>query len=222
MPSCLLETVQGLIERTYAMRRLPRVERFIVGDEGYRRFGLDAAAQSVGAGDADGARTLVRETEAGLRCAIYYPDDVIRRLEAHPPQQGLNEENVEAFATFVEELDHLLLIAERVECQRPVTLFELELHANVTKHLVLARFLVGKRRQLSEQRRRWLARELFEAGEFCDPDPEVRQRYRDAGRWAVRLLGALRPLGSAARVAALRAFHAADTGGKLELIGRLT
>ena len=62
---------------------------------------------------AAGARTLVRETREGLRACIYYPDGMIRRLELFPPQRGLGDENVDAFADLVEELDHLLLLAER-------------------------------------------------------------------------------------------------------------
>ena len=90
-----------------------------------------------------GARTLVRETDEGLRASIYYPDRLIRVLEQHPPQHGLCDANVDAFATLVEELDHFLMIVARARSGRPLTLFELELHANVSKHLVLSRFLAG-------------------------------------------------------------------------------
>ena len=39
LPRSLLEQVQGLLERTYAVAgALPDVGRFVIGDVGYRRF----------------------------------------------------------------------------------------------------------------------------------------------------------------------------------------
>lgn len=216
----LIEIVQGLLERTYRMR--PGVDdpaRFIIGDVGYRRLygagGYGWRASSVGP---DGARTLVRESREGLRVCIYLPDTLIRRLERRPPQHGLCDDNVDPFATLVEELDHLLVIAERSVQDREVSLFELELHANVSKHLVLSRFLAGRRVWLSERRRRWLRHHLFEKFEFTDADAEVRSRYREAARWAVRFLDRLRECRREIRIETLRGFHLASGPGKLRLI----
>lgn len=218
----LLDVVHGLLERTYAMPRdLVEPARFVIGDAGYRRLYGDAAgATRVGSAGGDGARTLVRETTEGIRLAVYYPDAMIRTLEARPPQRGLDDDNVDAFAAFVEELDHLLCIAERWRERREVSLFELELHANVSKRLVLARFLAGSGRPLGERRRAWLRWHLFHKIRFADEDPSVRERYRDARRHAVRFLDGLPALTPAARIERLRRFHRAHAGGKLELIER--
>jgi hypothetical protein len=218
----LLEIVQALLERTYRMRTgLGEVGRFVIGDAGYRRLYrnveiVTSAATSTGCGV--GARTLVRETSEGIRACIYYPDDVIRCLESHPPLKGLGDANVDAFAALVEELDHLLCIAERARDDRPLTLFELELHANVSKHLVLARFLSGSGRPLDERRRVWLRYQLFHKGTIWDVDPATRSRYRDAARWALRLLEALPRLDPGGRIEILRRFHAATAPAKLDLI----
>ncbi len=220
----LAEVVQGLLVRTYRIRvALPELGRFIVGDEGYRiLYGGSDAAEAAAALDAGrGARTLVRETAEGVRLSVYLPDALVRRLEDHPPQRGLREANVDAFATLVEELDHLLCIAERAGEGRPVSLFELELHANVSKYLVLARFLAGPTCPLRPRERAWLGWHLFEKGTYCDRDPEVRVRYREAARWAVRFLRAVEGYAFEERVAALRRFHEASAPRKLELIGAL-
>ena len=198
--------------------------RFVIGDQGYRRLFARPGAQARSADPAaSGARTLVRETPRGpLRAAIYFPDAMIARLEAHPPQRGLGEANVDAFAALVEELDHLLCIAERAQAGRVISLFELELHADVSKALVLARFLAGgSPRPIDVRRRTWLRFHLFHKGEWAGMDEDERQRYRDAARWALRLLDALDRSRPAARLDALRAFHAAPVSGKLELIDRL-
>lgn len=226
MSPTLLDAVRGLLERTYRMESgLPGdLGRFVIGDRGYRElFGVGPAGAIDGpaSGAGSGARTLVRETPEGLRACVYFPDALIGTLERWPPWRGLGVENIDAFATFVEELDHLLVIAERLGQRRPVSLFELELHANVSKHLVATRFLAGAAGRLSAEERLWLRRALFDAGEWSDPDPAVRQRYRDAARWAVRLLEALPLQPTAGRLETLRRFHDASASSKLRLIERL-
>ena len=139
----LLEVLQTLIERTYRMETGVReIERFVVGDRGFRR--LYAAREVVhvveSAGFAD-AQVLVREGGDGVRVNIYYPDALIAALEGRNPLRGLDVSNLDAFAVFVEELDHFLVLAARALEGRAVSLFELELHANVTKYLAARHFL---------------------------------------------------------------------------------
>ncbi len=221
MSASLLELVQGLIVRTYRVRaEMPRIGEFLIGDAGYRRL-YAAGAQVACSPGTRGARTLVRETEGGLRACIYYPDRLIRVLERYPPQHGVHNHNVDAFSTLVEELDHLLLLAERAAARRSVSLFELELHANVTKHLVLSRFLARRAPRLDDSARLWLRRQLFE-GSFCDERPAERRRYEDAVRWAVKFLDALGSFPPADRLQLLRRFHDADATGKLQLATMLS
>ena len=89
----LLQGVQALLERTYGMRTRLDASRFVIGDRGYRR--LLAEVEVASGAPESGARTLVRETEDGLRAAIYFPDRMIARLEAHPPQRGLQDQPAE-------------------------------------------------------------------------------------------------------------------------------
>ena len=122
------------------------------------------------------------------------------------------------FAAFVEEIDHLLLLAERAGTARPLSRFEMELHANVSKYLVLARFLAGRTPRIEARRRAWLRYHLFDKGFYCDDDPGVRSRYRDAARWAGRFLDHLGRFRPAERIRMLREFHRAGADGKLRLI----
>jgi hypothetical protein len=220
----LLESVQSLLERTYRMRAdLGDVGRFVIGDAGYRSlYGAERPVETVGAVAAPpGARTLVRETAGGMRACIYFPDAMILRLESHPPQRGLDDDNVDEFAVLVEELDHLLVLADRAGADRPVSLFELELHAYVSKHLVLSRYLAGASRALDDRRRAWLRYHLFHKGMPDHDDGAVRDRYREAQRWAVRLVEGMTRLRPARRVEVLRRFHEASAAGKLALIRTL-
>ncbi|HEX6853524.1 MAG TPA: hypothetical protein VF139_19160 [Candidatus Polarisedimenticolaceae bacterium] len=214
----LLRVVQGLLERTYGRTTsVGDVARFVIGDAGYRRLYSGAEVRTV-AGDGDqGARTLVRETDDGVRASIYYPDALISILESHPPQHGVGEENVDAFGALVEEVDHLLLIAERVEAHRPFTLLELEFHANVSKELVLARFLAGRRPRLERRERLWLRWHLFHKADWEHHAPEVRSRYHDAARFGLRFLERLEGRSTAERLRTLRRFHASGLDGKLAM-----
>lgn len=218
----LLEVVQALLERTYRMRTgIGEIGSFVIGDAGYRDLYGERIVVGSSLDVVAGARTLVRDDRDGIRVCIYYPDLMIRQLESHPPQHGLREENVDAFAALVEEADHFLCIAERALERRSLTLFELELHANVSKHLVLARFLRGAQPKLDPGRRAWLHWHLFHKAAPSDEDPDVRQRYRDATRFALRFLERLFRQSAAERIAALRRFHAASAGDKLALISEL-
>ena len=220
MRASLLENVQDLLTRTYALEaRLLPIGRYVIGDEGLRRR-YDGEDTAIHAEAGDGARLLLRETPGGVRACIYYPDEMIQLLEGRPPQRGLDGENVDAFAVLVEELDHLLVTAERVHVGRPVSLLELEWHANVSKYLVLARFLAGGSGRLPAERRIWLRRRLFEERTYVHADHGVRGRYRDASRFAVRFLDTLRGEPAAARVVRLRRFHRAPLESKLEMITR--
>ena len=221
-PPTLLENVAGLIQRTYRIRTgLAELGAFVIGDGGYRElYGSRPEPETAGASDGCGARTLIRQTPDGIAARVYFPDALIRRLEAFPPQRGVGQENLNDFATFVEEIDHLLVIAECSLLGRGVSRFELELHANVSKHLVLTRFIAGGQRRLGEAERIWLRRMLFDA-DFTDDDPAVRRRYHEASRWAVKLLERIPALGIEERIATLRRFHNTGTAGKLQLIERL-
>lgn len=215
----LLEVVRRLLERTYRIESgLLDLAPFLIGDMGYRLLYACRPQYRSVADAAAGARTLIRQIGETLHVRVYFPDALIRQLERHPPQQGIGEANVGAFATFVEEIDHLLLVAERVRSDRPVSLFELELHANVSKELVLSRFLAGAAGSLGDAPRHWLRERLF-GGDPCQGhEPGVSARYRDAARWALRLLDALPRRRPVERLETLRTFHDAGFARKLELI----
>ena len=225
MKLSLLEAVRGLLERTYRIRTpVADLGSFVIGDLGYRElYESERAALGIGSAPAAArsAMTLVRETDGGTAVCVYFPDSLIRCLEDFPPQHGIGAENLDAFATFVEEIDHLLVIAERTRQGRPVTQFELELHANVSKYLVLARFLAGSRRSLEAAKRLWLRHRLFDGIRYCDEDTAVRDRYRDAARWAQRLLHGLSSLRRAERIDALRQFHTSSLSEQLRQISHL-
>lgn len=219
MTGSLLEAVCAVLRRTYALEApLQPIGRYVIGDAGLRSFYADGAPEVCSEGG-EGGRLLVRETASGVRACIYFPDAMIRHLEAHPPQSGLDARNVDAFAVLVEEVDHLLVAAERAHAGRGVSLLELELQANVSKELVLGRFLAGRRPRLDPAAKAWLRHHLFHKRAYSDGDARVRARYDDASRFALGFLRRLERTPLRERVAALRRFHREPLSAKLAWIG---
>jgi hypothetical protein len=217
--------LQRLIERTYDLDTgISDLSSFIIGDEGYDRFYASGpVARKVGAADPATAGTLLRTDDDGLRAALYLPDRLVENLERHDPTRSLRDENVDDFATLVEELDHLLTVADRHRSRAEMSLLELELHANVTKELTLALFVARMRgsSRLGEADRGWVRHHLFDKVEYCEEDPELRARYRDAAALAVHYLDHLRGLPAADRPVELRRFHRRSHHEKLAQITRL-
>jgi hypothetical protein len=227
----LLVQLKRLIERTYDLDTgLSDIAPFIIGDEGYERFYAGRpilqkveAGSARGASSAQTARTLLREGDAGLRVALYYPDRLVENLERRDPARCLGDDNVDDFATLVEEIDHLLTIADRHRASASISLLELELHANVTKALTLETFVARMRgaARIASSDRIWVRHHLFDKNEYREEDPEVGARYRDAASLAVRYLDFLRDLPPADRPKELRLFHRRTHHEKLAQISRL-
>jgi len=196
-----LEQIQGLIERTYGLDTgISDVGAFLVGDEGIRRL--------YGQGLRAGARLLVRCAPDGrLFVRLYYPDALVSHLERHHPLRELHSGNVDALVALVEELDHLLLLADRARRGAETSLLDMEVQANVTKALVLAQ-LVGRHlgRPLRFPEKSWARWHALEKGRYVDPDPEVARRYAEARRLARKILDHLDGMEPPARLAWLRRF----------------
>jgi len=218
----LLEQVRGLIERTYDHQTgLGPLAPFVIGDQGYRRLcATRTIVRRVGAAPeaacGDRAQLLLsREAGGSWKAAVYFPDDLIAALETYPPTRGVHVRNVAAFAAFIEEIDHLLLVAARIRGGPELSLLELELHANVTKDLVLRHFLD---RTAGDACAAWVRHHLFVKPTYCDSDPDIRDRYRDAAALALRYLDRLSRLPPQERVTDLRRFSRLSHHAKIRLL----
>lgn len=204
--SPLVPVLQSMIERTYGLPPLEGgVAPFLIGDAGLRAlYGPGGRGGDLEPGR---PRLLLRRDWSGYRAVVYYPDALVRHLERHDPRHGLDDRNIDAFAMLVEELDHLLVVASRFGAGRSVRLVELEMHAMVTKYLVVLHLLgrLTGRRRISEFHRVWARHHLFEKY-AREPEAEAR-RYLDAARLARRYVAWLDGLSAAARHTELRRFH---------------
>ena len=100
----LLEGICDVLRRTYALEApLDPIESYVIGDAGLRQL-YSRSHGEIRSEAGEGGRLLVRETARGVRACIYFPDAMIRHLEAKPPQRGLHDGNVDAFAVLVEDV----------------------------------------------------------------------------------------------------------------------
>jgi len=120
--------------------------------------------------------------EVGL--SLYLDPALLERLRKADPMQCLHEGNVADCWTALEGVSHFLYIAWNAGHDRPVSLLELEMQAEVDKYVVSFWLL---RRQLPERFPTELLRVLFERTRI-DPTLAAGRDalYREASRYAER------------------------------------
>jgi hypothetical protein len=183
----LIKELQRKIEKTYALDTgITNIEQYIIGDKGYKEFYAKEKIVTV-VKSCSGAKVLIRDAGDTLKVSIYYPDELIRELEDNDPRLGLHDGNVDLCASFVEELDHFLFIAQNFKQHRPFSLLELELQANVTKYLILKYFvaLQNKSLKLSKFDKEYIRYHLFYKRKYDIEDASERKRYEDAGKFGM-------------------------------------
>jgi len=99
----LLREIQLLLERTYAPVPI-NLESCLIGES--RCAVLNQLAGEDAVHLAPGGRTFLRQAGDSLYVAIFYSRPVIAELEANDPRQALNERNISALITFIEEIAH--------------------------------------------------------------------------------------------------------------------
>ena len=183
----LIKELQRKIEKTYALNTgITNIEQYIIGDKGYEEFYAKEKIRTV-VNSHSGAKVLIRDAGETLKVSIYYPDELIRELESNDPRLGLHDGNIDLCASFVEELDHFLFIAQNYKQNRPFSLLELELQANVTKYLVLKYFIAlqNKSIKLSKFDKEYIRYHLFYKRKYDIEDTSERKRYEDAGKFGM-------------------------------------
>ncbi len=178
----LIEELQRKIEKTYALDTgITNIEEFVIGDKGYKEFYVQEEIRTV-VNNNSGSQVFIRDMGNTLKVSIYYPDELIKVLEDNDPRIGLHDDNIDACASFVEELDHFLFIAQNFKFKRPFSLLELELQANVTKYLVLKYFIAlqNKSIRLREFDKEYIRYHLFYKRKYDIEDPIEKTRYEDA------------------------------------------
>ena len=216
----LIKELQRKIEKTYALDTgITNIEQYIIGDKGYEEFYAKEKIRTV-VNSHSGAKVLIRDAGETLKVSIYYPDELIRELESNDPRLSLHDGNVDLCASFVEELDHFLFIAQNYKQNRPFSLLELELQANVTKYLVLKYFIAlqNKSIKLSKFDKEYIRYHLFYKRKYDIEDTSERKRYEDAEKFGMMYIKHIDLLPQEDRLRDLRQFSRMTCPSKIRHI----
>ncbi len=217
----LLREIQTLLERTYAPVPI-NLEACVIGE--HRCATLNRLAGEGALHLAPAGRTFLRQAGDSLYVAIFYSRPVIAELEANDPRQALNERNISALITFIEEIAHgvqaaLLFHEGEREIDSEAYACNLETQARIDTYLVLSRFarmLCGE--PIPRPVGAWLRRQLFDSSHRRFATPRLRARYGAAQRCALGFLRRLRRVPLSLRPGALRKFRALPWPEKLEFV----
>jgi hypothetical protein len=218
----LLREIQTLLERTYAPVSID-LESCLIGES--RCAALNRMAGESAAQLAPGGRTFLRQAGDSLYVAIFYARPVIAELEANDPRQTLNERNISALITFIEEIAHgvqaaLLFHEGEREIDTEAYARNLETQARIDTYLVLSKFaqlLCGKGK-IPPSVGVWLRRQLFDGSHRRFATPRLRARYDAARRCALGFLRHLRRVPLNLRRGVLCEFRALSWPEKLAFL----
>ena len=217
----LLREIQMLLERTYSPVPI-NLESCIIGES--RCAVLNRMAGEEAAHLAPAGRTFLRQAGDSLYVAIFYSRPVIAELEANDPRQTLNERNISALITFIEEIAHgvqaaLLFNEGEREIDSEAYARNLETQARIDTYLVLCKFahlICGE--PIPRRVGSWLRRQVFDESHRRFATPQLRARYGAAQKCALGFLRHLRRLPLPERHETLRKFRALSWHGKLKFV----
>jgi len=118
-----------------------------------------AALGAVSEARASDEQLIVAEEGDTLSMALYIDSAVLERLKRHDPFAGSRRTNLADYLTVAEGVSHFVYVAWNTAYDKPVTLLELELQAEVDKYVLCAWLL---REQGAGRFPRELHRALFE------------------------------------------------------------
>ena len=174
----ILKRLQDFIGDIYDVSIAHDVYDFLVTDRGR----LPAAARTQGPTDEE---LIVAQPDSGsdeIALSLYLDPQLLARLDRADPMERLHDGNVADYWTALEGVSHFLYLAWNAGHDKPVSLLELEMQAEVDKY-VASYWLM--RRQFPDRFPGELLRVLFERTRI---DPQLaagrEDLYRQASHYA--------------------------------------
>jgi len=171
-----LASLQGALTEIYDLPVTPDVRDYLTTD----RAALGGIADS----RASDEQLIVAEDGDTLSIALHIDATVLERLQRCDPFAELTQDNLADYLTVAEGVSHFVYVAWNAGYDKPVTLLELELQAEVDKYVLCAWLL---REQGCGRFPRELHRALFERARV-DPVAAAERvgLYHTASRYAGR------------------------------------
>jgi hypothetical protein len=174
----ILKRLQDFIGDIYDVSIAHDVYDFLVTD----RQHLPVAARTNGPTDEELIVAQPEEGEGEIAMSLYLDPRLLERLDRADPMERLHDGNVADYLTALEGVSHFVYLAWNAGHDKPVSLLELEMQAEVDKY-VGSYWLM--RRQLPDRFPAELLRLLFERTRI-DPGLAAGREsmYREASRYA--------------------------------------
>jgi hypothetical protein len=208
----LLGKLQTLLGELYALDVSYSVDDFVTSDADFAQS-LDASGRPID------EKLLIAESDGEADVALYLDRDLLERLAASDPLDRLTADNLGDFWAVLEGVSHFMYYAWNAEREKSVTLFELELQAEVDKFVATDRLLREQHGQEPVSLHRW----LFDLPTLDERLRGVElERYRRANRYAGKYCRRLAPALARDDDAAereLRHFYRLSQTSKLAHIG---
>ena len=171
-----LASMQSALAEIYDLAATPDVAQFLMTDRA-------SVERFEGTRDSE-EQLLVAQEEDGIALALYIDAAVLERLARRDPFAALTADNLGDYLTVAEGVSHFVYVAWNAGFDKPVTLLELELQAEVDKYVLGAWLL---REQGSGRFPRELHRALFERARIDPTAAAGRVRlYHAASSYAER------------------------------------
>ena len=174
---------QSLLSELYALDLAYEVDDFVTSDADLAR------ALDLGGRELD-EKLLIAEADGEADVSLYLDPGVLERLEQSDPLERLDADNIEDFWTAFEGVSHFTYYAWNAQLEKPVTLLEMELQAEVDKYVATTLLLLRQGQRQPRRLHHWLF-EMTRLDERLGGD-EL-DRYRSANRYAGKYCRKLAP-----------------------------
>lgn len=175
----LLRRMQSLLTRLYDAPVEHNAEDFLICDP--QRLREVVGDQS---GPPSDEQVFVVQEDGSVRIGLFIDQRVLERLERQDPLTALDERNLHDFCTALEGVSHFHYLIWSLARDRPVSLLELELQAEVDKYATALALLTQQRAGVFPGA---LHAQMFSRVSYLPQlDETSRRRYQEANRHAAR------------------------------------
>lgn len=205
----LLRKLEAILHELYAIEVGYAVSDFLITDAELASS-LDAGGRNVD------EKLLIAEADGEADVALYLERELLERLDRHDPLTKLDGGNLADFWSALEGVSHFTYYAWNAARDKTVSLFELELQAEVDKFVTTGMLLREQTGREPGGLHGWLFDSPTLAAELAEDE---RERYRRANRYAAkycrRLSATLAGDDEAAAQRELRRFYRLSQSSKL-------
>ena len=172
----LLRRLEQMLHELYALEVGYAVSDFLITDPKLARC-LDSGGRKVD------EKLLIAEADGEADVALYLERELLDRLDRHDPLTKLDGDNLADFWAALEGVSHFTYYAWNAARDKAVSLFELELQAEVDKFVTTGMLLRDQTGREPGGLHGWLFDLPTLAAELGEHE---RDRYRRANRYAAK------------------------------------